>query len=108
LSFVVHVIELNFTIVSSWTGSSQANINPRLTGQELLQQWLAKHPEIVKRAAAELQPEKKAEQAQLCKMKRPDLMMEGYTSMTGMKYPPEVVKGLTNITDLPPSLFCSS
>ena len=94
-------------IVSMWANSSQGS-NSRLTGQELLQQWLAKHPEIIKRAATELQPDRRAEQPQLSKLKRSDLMEKGYTSVTGMKYPPEVTQELANITDLPPSLFCNS
>ena len=105
----VCVISVNVTVVSTWTNSSQLNSDPRLTGQELLQQWLSKHPEIIRRAAAKLQPEKRAiEQAQLSKIKRPTVMKKGYTSMTGMKYPPEVAQELTNFTDLPPSLLCIS
>ena len=98
-----------FTVVSMWANSSQGTSNSRLTGQELLQQWLAKHPEIIKRASTELQPDKKrAEQPQLFKMKRSELMKKGYTSVTGMKYPPEVAQELANISDLPPSLLCNS
>ena len=98
-----------YTVVSVWTNSSQLSSDPRLTGQELLQQWLAKHPEIVRRVATELQPDKRTtEQTQLSKMKRPEVMRKGYTSMTGMKYPPEVAQELANVTDLPPSLLCIS
>ena len=92
-----------------WANSSQSGSNSRLTGQELLQQWLAKHPEVIKRASGELQPDKKrAERPQLSKMKTSDLMKNGYTSVIGMKYPPEVAQELANITDLPPSLLCIS
>ena len=94
-------------IVTVWAKSSAA-IDPRLTGQELLQQWLAKHPEIITRAVTGLQPEGGTEPAtRLSKMKRSDLMKSGYTSVTGMKYPAEVAQELANITDLPPSLHCN-
>ena len=99
---------MNITVVTAWTNSSQANINSRFSGEELLQQWLTRHPEIVKRAATELVPEKKRVEQKLFKANRCDLMKEGYTSITGMKYPPEVAKELANITDLPPSLHCIS
>lgn len=96
---------MNITVVSVWSSSSQASTNSSCTGQELLQQWLSKHPEIVKRASTELQPEKRTVQAQV---DRSDVMKKGYTSLTGMKYPPEIGKELAKITDLPPSLLCSS
>ena len=105
----VCVINVNVTVVSTWTNSSQLSSDPRLNGQELLQQWLAKHPEIVRRVAVKLQPEKRTiEQAQLSKIKQPGVMKKGYISITGMKYPPEVAQELTNVTDLPPSLLCIS
>lgn len=90
-----------FVPVSMW---HTANANSRFTGQDLLQQWLAIHPEIIERAATKSQAvasEKKDS------TKKQDGMKNEYVSVTGMKYSPEIAKGLLSIADLPPSLRVS-
>ena len=94
------------TIASMW---HTANANSRLTGPELLQQWLARHPEIIERAATKSQAvPSEIKDSTALEAKKQDMMNKGYVSITGMKYPPEIAQGLLNVVDLPPSLHCSS
>jgi len=84
-----------------------ANANSRLTGQEILQQWLARHPEIIERAATKSQIVPSEKKDTTSEAKKQDVVKNEYVSITGMKYPPEIAKGLLSIADLPPSLHFS-